>query len=205
MFGNRPLPFREYVVSGSLPLDVIHWEVFDFLRGRNDAVLSGDYAVSAYVDQFRDAHQLEIVSTRASELAEELGAYLGRKFPISVRVRSAPYDRGYCVSQKNPQPRNLADVRSATSLPPAQRVKQVLLPMPAELIAARTIAFHRHAATPKSSIDLRHLRLLLLTFPDLKAETGLVHDRLTEAGADEATFAVWRNLVSREIRAEEDE
>ena len=48
--------------------------------------------------------------------------------------------------------------------------------------------------------------MLLLTFPDLKCDPGLVSDRLHAIAADSEVLAVWKALVAQEIRpAEEDE
>ena len=49
------------------------------------------------------------------------------------------------------------------------------------------------------------MALLLLTFPDLKRETGYVTDRLMELGAPAAVLAGWRDLTAKESWAEDDE
>jgi hypothetical protein len=47
--------------------------------------------------------------------------------------------------------------------------------------------------------------VLLLQFPDLKSETGPVHDRLRAASAGPAVLSAWRKIVAQEISAEEDD
>ena len=46
---------------------------------------------------------------------------------------------------------------------------------------------------------------MLLRFPELKEEKGIVQQRLEAEGADEQTLAFWRELVAEEILPEEDE
>ena len=70
-----------------LPLATIHDAVLEFLRGRDDAVVFGAQAVNAYVSEPRMSQDIDLVSTRATELAEELREYLSERFHIAVRVR----------------------------------------------------------------------------------------------------------------------
>lgn len=55
-----------------LPLATIQDAVLQFLRGRDDAVLFGAQAVNAYVDEPRMSQDIDLYSTRAKQLAEEL-------------------------------------------------------------------------------------------------------------------------------------
>ena len=59
-----------------LPLATIHDAVLEFLRGRDDAVVFGAQAVNAYVGEPRMSQDIDLISTRATELAEELREYL---------------------------------------------------------------------------------------------------------------------------------
>ncbi|MFN0123047.1 MAG: hypothetical protein ACKV2V_21310, partial [Blastocatellia bacterium] len=70
-----------------LPLVTIQNAVIDFLRGRDDAVLFDAQAVNVYVSEPRATQDVDVMSTRAAELAEELGAWLANRFHIAVRVR----------------------------------------------------------------------------------------------------------------------
>ncbi|MGZ3380991.1 MAG: nucleotidyl transferase AbiEii/AbiGii toxin family protein, partial [Isosphaeraceae bacterium] len=83
MFGDGSLTFREFVMREPLPLATIHDAVLEFLRGRTDAVLFGAHAVNAYVDEPRMTQDVDILSPRAAELAEELRVYLSGKFQIA--------------------------------------------------------------------------------------------------------------------------
>ena len=97
------------------------------------------------------------------------------------------------------------DLRPVTELPPAARVKKVLVVTPPELIANKVMSMvgRRHKA--KGLIDQADLYRLLLVFPELKAKEGPVADRLRAAGAGEDVTTAWKELVAQDIRAEEDE
>src|SRR5262245_38318145 len=99
MFGDGSLTFREFAISEPLPLATIHDAVLEFLQGRNDAVLFGAHAVNAYVKEPRMTQDVDIASTRAEELAEELRAYLNEKFHIAVRVRTVREGIGFRIYQ----------------------------------------------------------------------------------------------------------
>ena len=85
--GEGELTFREFLMREPVPLATIHEAVLEFLRGRDDAVLYGAQAVNAYVDEPRMTQDVDIASTRAPELVEELRAFLHERFHVAVRVR----------------------------------------------------------------------------------------------------------------------
>src|SRR5437763_3171642 len=120
MFGDGSLTFREFMMREPLPLATIHDAVLEFLRGRDDAVLFGAQAVNAYVDEPRATQDVDIMSPRAGELAEELRSYLSERFHIAVRVRSVR-DKGYRIYQTRKEGnRHLIDVRIEPDLPSSQ-------------------------------------------------------------------------------------
>src|SRR5829696_3624739 len=80
MFGDGALTFREFATDEPLPLATIHAKVLDFLKARTDVVLYDAQAVNAYVDQPRMAQDVDLVSSRAAELSEEIRAHLNGKF-----------------------------------------------------------------------------------------------------------------------------
>ena len=82
-----------------LPLATIQDAVLEFLRGHDDAALFGAQAVNAYVDEPRMTQDVDILSPRAEELAEELRSHLSKKFRIAVRVRAVSGERGYRLYQ----------------------------------------------------------------------------------------------------------
>src|SRR4051794_6873643 len=74
---DAPLTFREFVTHEEVPLASIFREVLEFLAGRPDAVIFGAHAVNAYCDPV--THDVDVLSTRANELAEELRARLAER------------------------------------------------------------------------------------------------------------------------------
>ena len=149
---------------------------------------------------------VDIVSTRAADLAEQLRNHLSTRFHVAVRVREIGEGRGYRLYQfQKPANRHLVDVRPVAVLPPARRIGEVLVVAPEELIAGKLIAYQRRQGTPKSGTDWRDLAVLLLAFPHLKTNFGPVRERLEAASADPKAIAAWENLVSQQIKAENDE
>jgi hypothetical protein len=206
MFGDGALTFREFVMNEPHPLAVIHDAVLEFLRNRDDAVLYGAQAVNAYVDEARMTQDVDIASTRAADLAEELRVFLNQRFHIAVRVREVREGLGYRIYQvRKPKNRHLVDIRPVPSFPPCQRVKKVLVVTPPELVANKVIAYTERRAKPKAGTDWRDLAMLLLTFPELKAEDGPVAERLRASGASEAALATWKEVVRQEILPEDED
>ncbi len=189
-----------------LPLATVQEAVLGFLRNRDDVVLFGAQAVNAYVEEPRMSQDVDILSTRAAALAEELRSHLADTFHIAVRVRSVAQDKGFRVFQlRKPKNRHLADVRQIDELPPAQPVGEIRVPVPEELIAQKIISLNSRRAQPKADTDRRDLKVLLLTFPQLKTEIGPVMDRLLASQATDRAIAEWRDLVATEIEPEQEE
>jgi hypothetical protein len=206
MFGDGSLTFREFMTREPLPLATIHDAVLEFLRDRDDAVLYGAQAVNAYVTQPRMTQDVDIASTRAAVLAEELRAYLNQRFHIAARVRKVREGIGYRIYQvRKPENRHLIDVRPVDALPPAQRVQKVLVVTPPELIANKVMSMVGRQRKPKGMIDHADLARLLLTFPELKTDEGAVAERLRAAGAAADMLAAWKDLVAEEILPEDED
>lgn len=188
-----------------LPLAGIHDAILDFLRNRDDAVLFGAQAVNAYVDESRMTQAVDILSMRARELAEELRAHLGKTFTIATRVREVANGQGFRIYQlREPKNRHLADVRQVNAFPPTQIISQVRVPTPEDLIAQKVMSLCQRSAQPKGDTDRRDLKVLLLAYPQLKAESGAVLERLRAAGASEQAISEWTRLVAAKIEAPSD-
>ena len=84
MFGDGSLTFREFVMGEPLPLATIHNAVLEFLKDMNDCALFGAQAVNAYVDESRMTQDVDILSVRAEELAEELRQFLNKRFHMDT-------------------------------------------------------------------------------------------------------------------------
>jgi hypothetical protein len=206
MFGDGSLTFREFAMRETLPLATIHDAVLEFLRGRTDAVLFDAHAVNAYVDDARMTPDVDILSPRSEEFAEELRAYLSQRFQIAVRIRTVADGLGLRLHQlRKPKNRHLVDIRSVNSIPPHQVVDNVLVVPPADLIAQKVLSMVSRAKSPKGPTDLTDIRRLLLTFPELKAREGLVADRIRSAGAPGPVLDAWHEIATGEIVEENDD
>lgn len=193
-------------MSETLPLATIQEAVLEFLRGRDDAVVFGAQAVNAYVPEPRMSQDIDLLSTRAAELAEELRAYLSNQFYVAIRVREVADGRGYRIYQiQKTGNRHLVDIRLVQSLPPSQRIAQVLVASPEELIALKVISYYQRRGQPKSGTDWRDVAMLLLAFPELKRNNGLVIERLKAENAGEDVMNLWRDLVKQEIQSTDED
>ena len=189
-----------------LPLATVHEAVLEFLRGRDDVVVFGATAVNAYVPEPRMTQDIDLMSPRAADLAEELRAYLSERFHIAVRVCVIGEGKRYRVFQiRKEGNRHLVDVRSVTILPKAERIDDVPVITASELIARKVVSYHSRRGQPKSGTDWRDLALLLLTFPELKTESGVVREILNSLGANEEEVKTWSELVAQEITKPDDD
>lgn len=206
MFTADTVTFQEFVTQEPLPLSTIQHAVLEFLRGRQDVVLFGAQAVNAYVAEPRMSEDIDMMTTRAEELAAELREWLSQKFHFAVRARTVSKGRGYRLFQiRKGGNRHLVDIRLVSSLPRSKRIAHVQVMAPAELIASKVLAYHQRRGQPKSGTDWRDLAMLLLAFPDFKRPAGPVADALRAMGADQRTLAKWQSLVAQDIRAEDED
>lgn len=204
MLNAQVLTFQEFVMHEPLPLSVIHSAVLEFLQGREDVVLFGAQAVNAYAGEPRMTQDVDLLSTRAAELAEELREHLNQKFHIAVRVREVAEGKGFRVYQvRSEGNRHLVDIRQVNELPQTEKIENLLVLSPAELIASKVISYNSRRGKPKAGTDWRDLAVLLLQFPELKSETSEVTEILNKRGVDEKILEVWRELVKQEILFEE--
>lgn len=203
MFDAGALTFQEFAMAEKLPLATIQRSVLEFLRGRKDAVVFGAQAVNAYVAEPRMTQDVDILSVRAADLAEELRTFLNSQFQIAVRIRKVSKNRGFRLYQvRKSGNRHLVDIRTVETLPSVRRVGGVQVVTPDELIANKVRSYCQRKGQPKSWSDRRDLAILFLTFPELKSEQGAVFERLKEASSDSEVLAVWRDLVNQEIQPE---
>ena len=189
-----------------LPLATIHEAVLEFLRGRDDVVVFGATAVNAYVSEPRMTQDIDLMSTHAAELAEDVREYLSERFHIAVRIRVIRGGKGYRLFQiRKTGNRHLVDVRPVASLPESQVFEDVRVPTPPQLMALKVMSYHARRGQPKAFSDMRDLAILLLTFPELKTESGAIRDALNSFGAGEEVMKEWSDLVKQEIKPETDE
>jgi hypothetical protein len=206
MLNAGVLTFKEFAMREPLPLASIHEAVLEFLRGRDDVVVFGATAVNAYVDEPRMTQDIDLMSTRAQELAEELRSHLSERFHIAVRIREVRGGKGYRLFQmQKTGNRHLVDVRPVASLPESQTIEDIRVLTPPELIAYKVISYNARRGKPKAGTDWRDLAMLFLTFPELKSESGPVGETLLTLGANEEVMTEWRDLVAQVIGVPDEE
>ena len=207
MLNAGVLTFQEFAMGEALPLATIQAAVFEFLQNRDDVVIFGAQAVNAWVSEPRMTQDIDLLALDGAALAEAIRLLLSQQFQIAVRVREVKAGLGYrvCQLQKTGN-RHLVDIRSVEKLPAADRIESILILSPAALIAQKVIAFHQRRGKPKAGTDWRDIAMLLLTFPDLKEDSGSVTEYWVEAQAGADILAVWQDLVQQDIQPiDEDE
>jgi len=187
-----------------LPLSTLHRAILKLLQNRDDVVLFGAQAVNAYVKEPRMTQNIDIISNRAALLAEELHQALHQQFHIALRVREVAQAQGYRLYQvQKLGNRHLVDIRQMDILPSAQRLAQILVLSPAELIAYKVIAYHQRRGQPKAGTDWRDIAMLLLTFPELKEFDGSVKNYLSSTSP--TILATWQEVVQQMIQPIDDD
>lgn len=154
-------------------------EVFRFLAGRGDAVVFGAQAVNAYVSEPRMTSDVDILSTKAAGLAEELRCHLGAAFRIAVRVRRIGTKGFRIYKLGRPKNKHLVDIRQVDRFPAVRRLESgITIVAPADLVAMKVIALAARAGKEKGLTDRVDLHRLLRRFPRLRAD-GRVGQILT--------------------------
>jgi len=205
MLNADVVSFREFVMHEPLPLSKVQEAVLEFLQGRNDAILFGAQAVNAYVDEPRATQDVDIISTRARELAEELREHLAERFRIAVRTREIK-DKGFRIYQvRSEGNRHLVDVRVEDILPESTTVEDINILTPVELIVSKIFSYESRRGKPKAGTDWRDLGMLLLRFPELKTADGEVAKLLRERNASEFAVNFWHEFVEQDLSVDEDD
>ena len=189
-----------------IPLASIFREVLGFLAGRPDAIIFGAHAVNAYCEPERMTQDVDVLSTRAPELAEQLREHLAERLRIAARIREIVPGQGFRIYQvRKPSNRHLVDVRQTDALPSSQLFGDVRVIAPPDLIAMKVVSLVRRAGRPKAGTDLVDVQRLLLSFPDLKVEAGAVSDKLRHLGAPGDVLDRWSEIVRAPIEPDEDD
>ncbi len=187
----------------TLPLSKIQGTILGFLQGRKDAVLFGAQAVNAYVSEPRMTQDIDLLSTRADELAEELKEFLSDKFHIAVRVREVADGKGFRIYQiRSEGNRHLVDLRMISEFPATETIENILVLSPVELLASKVISYHSRKGKPKAGTDYRDLGMLLLRFPELKEK---VSENLRAKNVGKAVLETWAEIGSQDFRFENED
>lgn len=202
MLNAGVLTFQEYAMRETLPLATIHEALLDFLRGRKDAVLFGAIAVNAYVSEPRMTQDIDLLSTDAKNLAEELKSFLSDKFHIAIRIREIG-DKGLRIYQVRKEGnRHLIDVRLIEKFPEMEIIEEIQILSPLELIVSKVISFQSRYGKPKSWTDRRDIAVLILRFPELKEK---VSENLRSKNVSEAVLETWAEISSQDFQFEDED
>jgi hypothetical protein len=203
IFQDRSLTFQEFAMNERAPLAAIQECVLQHLQDREDAAVFGAQAVNAYVDVPRMSQAVDVMSLDALTLADEIRQLIHETFQIAVRIRTVAGGAGHRIYQvRESGNRHLVDIRQVSALPPCLRLERILVPEPATLIGQKVIGFAARSKTAKGMTDLADIRRLLLTFPDLKTDTGLVAATLTD---HPDALETWLQIVATDIEPEDDD
>lgn len=187
----------------TLPLSKIQEAILEFLQGRKDVVLFGAQAVNAYVSEPRMTQDVDLLSMRADELAEELKEFLSDEFHIAVRVRAVADGKGFRIYQiRSEGNRHLVDLRMISEFPSTETIEKILVLSPVELLASKIISYHWRKGKPKAGTDYRDLGMLLLRFPELKEKVSVV---LREKNVGEAVLETWAEIARQDFELEDED
>jgi hypothetical protein len=202
---DAPLTVREFMMQEPLPLATIFHEVLSFVAKREDAVVFGAHAVNVYCEPPRMTADVDLLSTDGLGLANDLRAWLSDKFHIAARVREV-VDGGFRVYQlRKPKNRHLVDVRQVAVLPAFRQIEGIRVVEPAELVALKAMAVAGRKGHEKALSDRLDLHRLLRTFPELRAEDGLVPLRLSTLGGSGDALRAWQEVARQPLESDDDE
>ncbi len=203
MINADVLTFQEFAIRETLPLSKIQKAILEFLQGREDVVLFGAQAVNAYVSEPRMTQDVDLLSFRADKLAEELRDFLSEKFHIAVRIREVAEGKGFRIYQiRSEGNRHLVDLRMVTKLPSTEKIEDILVLSPIELIVSKIISFQSRYGKPKSWTDRRDLAVLLLRFPELKERISAF---LQEKNVGKSVLETWAEIKNQDFQIKDED
>jgi hypothetical protein len=201
---DGPITFQEFAMQEQVPLASVFREVFTFLKGRTDTVVFGAQAVNAYCGVARMTQDIDIMSTRAATVAEELRAHLASHFHIAVRTRLS--GKGIRIYQlRKPQNRHLVDVRPVSSLPTLKNIGGVQVVAPVDLVALKVVSADTRRNEIKGVTDRLDLHRLFEKYPSLRAPSRTVSLKLHAMGATERMLELWQELSAKRLKSNKDD
>lgn len=206
MYEDTGLSFREFIAREELPTSRMQAAVFQFLEGRKDTVMFGAQAVNAYIAEARFSEDIDLLSTNAAEIAEELRDYLARTFQMAVQILNVVKNKGFRLYQiRKPRNRHLVDIRAVDILPPARNIGGVLVVSPENLVAQKIQSYVARKGRPKSWTDRRDLAMLLVEFPQLQRNPEIVKNCLRESGASEQVLRACDEIMHEKVIPEDED
>ena len=187
-----------------LPLATVFREILSYLVTRDDVVVFGAHAVNAYCEPERMTADVDLLTTDAAALADDLRRMLSERFHIAVRVREV-VPGGFRVYQlREPKNRHLVDVRQVAELPANREIEGVRVVEPLHLVAMKAISMAARAGHEKGLSDKLDLYRLVRAFPDLRRNHHQVTARMRELGANDGALAAWAEVVRQPLDADDD-
>jgi hypothetical protein len=202
---DAPLTLQEYMTHPKVALADITRAVAALIAGRRDVIVFGAHAVNAYVKEPRMTADIDVMSTNAEALAEEIRACLVAKLHIAARVRPmTKKGAGFRVYQvMRPKNRALVDVRQETSLPGSVSKRGVRVVEPVTLLAMKVKSYVARRNQAKGDTDRADVRRMLARFPELRKPRGEVANKLLYEGAE--VLKAWQDFVSERLDPDDDE
>lgn len=191
---DDPLTLQEFDMDERVPLADVFRAVFEVLVDRDDAVVFGAQAVNSYVGQPRMTHDIDVLSTNARSLSEDLRRVLNEKLRIAARVRAID-SRGFRIYQsRKPGPRHLVDVRQVERLPRMRRLRSgIAVVAPLDLIVMKLRSLAARGRQEKGLSDRLDLLRLLRRFPSFREERAYEVTRLL--GDEQKAIHVWVEVL----------
>jgi len=204
---DAPITLREALSSTRSPtLAEVFRLVLSSLKEHSDIALFGAQAVNAYVDPPRMTADVDVMSTSAEELAEELRDRLAEEFRIATRVRTVAHGKGFRVYQLRRLPeknRHLVDVRQVDGFPHTEQIEGIRVVAPADLIVMKLESFVERRHTDKGISDRLDLHRLLLAFPEFRSPRSAVAEQLRDAPT--SVREAWAEILSEPIERTNDD
>ena len=202
---DGPLTLREFVTREPLLLATIFREILTYLTTRTDVVVFGEHAVNAYCEPERMTAEIDLLSTNAAPLADDVRRLLSDRFHIAVRVREV-VPGGFRIYQlRQPKNRHLVDVRQVEALPSYREMEGVRVLEPSELAAMKAISMTARIGHEKGLSDRLNLHRLLRAFPQLRADESIVAARMRALGASAVALDAWTEVSRQPLQADDDE
>ena len=146
---------------------------------------------------------VDLLSIRAREFAEELREHLSETFHAAIRVREIADGKGFRIYQPRKEGnRRLVDVRQIENFPETETVEDIKVLSPLELIVSKIVSFQSRYGKPKSWTDRRDLAVLILRFPELKEKVAA---NLQSKNVGEAVLETWAEIESQGFEFENED
>ena len=201
---ETPVTIQEVMAHEKPSLTEIIAVVLEYLHDRKDVVVVGAHAVNEYVNAPRATADIDVVSTDADHLVQELCKRIHDKLYIAARVRQKVNGLGFRIYRlREGDNQHLVDVRAVDALPSSHPIDGVLVVNPEDLVVMKLVSFVDRRNTPKGISDRLDLHRLLLTYPEYRAPNSPIEQRLY--GADPKVVAAWDEILAERITDTDDD